>query len=1410
MRIKLNQWLVTAFLCIVTTLTAQDWEPLGPDDYNQPSFEAAEFTSIILDNMGRPCIAFSDYRNSKKATVRRFEGTSWEMVGSPGFSDGQADYTSIAMNSSGIFYVVYSDVANSGKATVKRFNGTTWESVGEGISSGLASDTTIAIDHNGVPYVAYVDEDNFGKATVSRFNGASWEVVGEAGFSGSRSTYLNIDIDTNGIPYVAYRDTATDWKASVQRFNGTSWEAVGSLGLSDAEVNYVSMALDNSNVPYVIYRDWANDSKSTVKRFNGTIWELVGSAGFSNNIANYTQIDIDDSGVPYVIYSDVESSNGLSGKATIQRFNGLTWETVGGSFFSSISEIVSYTGIVLDNSGMPYVTYVNGDGASAKKANVYHLDNTSWVRVGTAGLSEGFTGSSAMTIDTNNVPYVVYRDGENDNKATVRRYTGGSWEIVGNAGFSVNEPGSSFITIDNLGLPWIAYISLGNPSLEVEHFNGVEWEAVGGLFDNGVNYPSMTMDNSGTPYIAYGEPGLSGKIIVRRFNGTAWEYIGDTGFSPDSADHISIALDNSNVPYVAYGDAANSGKIVVQRYNGTDWEYVGDAGFSSGTAYGISIKLDKFDTPYVVYSNQEGSLDGEATVQRFNGVNWEKLGSLGVSSFLAYPVLNFDNPGVPYVFYRDSGNGNLVYRFNETNWEVVGDNQVTASRGARPMDMVVDDDKNITVVYIDGISGGPVFAKMLAVDNGATTNTAFITTWKTDNPGVSEDNQITIPTHLGEVYDYAVDWGDGTSDTNVTGDITHTYTTPGTYEVAISGNFPRIYFNFSGDKEKIISVDQWGEISWKSMEWAFAGCANLDVLAMDVPNFTQLNSLATMFVDCTGLVGNDTFNDWDLSTVTTIDSMFRGATNFNSNIGDWNTTNITSMISVFYEANSFNQDIEKWDTSKVESMRSMFLAARMFNSDIGNWNVSNVMDMTQVFTAAENFNQDIGNWDVSNAITMDAMFAGATLFNQNIENWNVSKVINMNSMFAESTFNHDISSWDVSEVRNIGGMFTRNNVFNQDIGNWDVSNVEYMSSVFSDAISFDQNLGNWNVSKVKDMTGMFWGCRLSLENYDSLLIGWSSLASLQSGVYFAGDTNLYCESEIARQFIIDTYGWTINDGGKMPLCNEDDDADGVLDHLDSCLYTLPSVPVNAQGCEIIDSSEILVYTETPTCVGESNGAISISTSLIGYLFDIEITGNNFTQEYTAVTLSEPLKIGGLATGIYSIRISIPDALHVQEFGASINEINAITGKRGPVDSKNGTVHYSVSGSESYVVDLNGQLQEFNFGSAAENVISLSGLESSNSIIISGINECQGKVSDTFSMSDEIFLYPILTSGKVYVDGIYDKVQVKVFDITGKLVIDVQLKNGDTNFIDFQGFGTGVYPVTMTTGTSTKSFKIIKK
>ncbi len=127
-------------------------------------------------------------------------------------------------------------------------------------------------------------------------------------------------------------------------------------------------------------------------------------------------------------------------------------------------------------------------------------------------------------------------------------------------------------------------------------------------------------------------------------------------------------------------------------------------------------------------------------------------------------------------------------------------------------------------------------------------NTSFVTTWKTDNPGTSNNSSIRIPTY-GYGYNYHVDWDNhGILDEfNLTGSVIHDFGSPGTYTIRIRGTFPQIYFYYNTDREKILSVDQWGDISWRSMERAFYGCVNLVVNATDAPDLSNVSNMSYMF-----------------------------------------------------------------------------------------------------------------------------------------------------------------------------------------------------------------------------------------------------------------------------------------------------------------------------------------------------------------------------------------------------------------------------------------------------------------------------------------------------------------------------------------------------------------------------------
>ncbi|WP_197463471.1 BspA family leucine-rich repeat surface protein [Cochleicola gelatinilyticus] len=529
----------------------------------------------------------------------------------------------------------------------------------------------------------------------------------------------------------------------------------------------------------------------------------------------------------------------------------------------------------------------------------------------------------------------------------------------------------------------------------------------------------------------------------------------------------------------------------------------------------------------------------------------------------------------------------------------------------------------------------------------------FETIWNTSLPGPSLDTDITIPTNPAFSYNYSIDWGDGTNDTNVTGDISHSYASPGIYTVKISGTFPAIYFNIAGDRQKIIEITSWGMIEWQSMENAFFGCTNLNFDAIDSPNLSQVTSLKNMFrntnlfngilnnwnvstiTDISGMFMNantfnrpldnwntgnvtdmsDTFNNaqnfnepldnWNTGSVTSMARMFRFAFDFNQNINTWNVGNVTDMEEMFYLGLNFNTPLNSWDVSNVENMSEMFSNSQFmqpldswdvgnvidmssmfaycpFNQPIGNWDVSKVTDMSRMFAGNYAFNQPINPWDVSSVITMQEMFMGSTstltIFNQPLDQWDVGAVENMQGMFRSSSFNQPINNWTVSNVTTMEDMFNRALNFNQSLSSWDVSNVTSSADMFNNASVFDQPLNTWNVASVIDMQGMFrnasafnqslntwdvssvtrmdmmfssasvfnqnlgiWTVEnvsnmtnmldnsgLSEENYNNTLIGWAS-QNLQNNVVLGADTLLYCDGRFARQDIIDTYNWSIND-----------------------------------------------------------------------------------------------------------------------------------------------------------------------------------------------------------------------------------------------------------------------------------------
>ena len=357
---------------------------------------------------------------------------------------------------------------------------------------------------------------------------------------------------------------------------------------------------------------------------------------------------------------------------------------------------------------------------------------------------------------------------------------------------------------------------------------------------------------------------------------------------------------------------------------------------------------------------------------------------------------------------------------------------------------------------------------------------AFVITWRT----TANNESITIPVG-GAAGTYTIDWGDGATSADVTGDQTHTYDTAGTYRVSISGDFARIHLNGDANAAKLQSIDQWGDITWESMEYAFKGASSMVYRAADSPDLSGTTSMRYMFAGAASFNGD--ISSWDVSSVTNMIGVFAGAASFNGDLSSWDVSRANDMRYMFRNAASFNGDLSSWKVSSAVTMTRMFDGAASFNGDLSSWDVSRANDMRYMFRNAASFNQPINSWDVSSVTSMVDMFRGASSFNQPLNSWNVSSVTSTAGMFYQaSSFNQPLNAWDVSSVTSTADMFYGAASFNQPLNAWDVSSVTSTAGMFYGAASFNQPLSSWDVSRAGDMNSMFHGA----DSFDQNLGEW--------------------------------------------------------------------------------------------------------------------------------------------------------------------------------------------------------------------------------------------------------------------------------------------------------------------------------
>src|SRR5262249_50046421 len=150
-------------------------------------------------------------------------GGNWITVGGGAISAGEADNIHLCV-SNGTPYVAYRDNTVSSRATVMKFNGSSWTALGgAGFTEDSPSPNQMAFYvSNGTPYLFY--NGGATASVIETYSGGAWVTVGAAGFATNYSGFPSIVV-ANGTPYVGYtRGNAT---MTVMGYNGSSWQNLG-------------------------------------------------------------------------------------------------------------------------------------------------------------------------------------------------------------------------------------------------------------------------------------------------------------------------------------------------------------------------------------------------------------------------------------------------------------------------------------------------------------------------------------------------------------------------------------------------------------------------------------------------------------------------------------------------------------------------------------------------------------------------------------------------------------------------------------------------------------------------------------------------------------------------------------------------------------------------------------------------------------------------------------------------------------------------------------------------------------------------------------------------------------------------------------------------------------------------------
>ena len=241
-------------------------------------------------------------------------------------------------------------------------------------------------------------------------------------------------------------------------------------------------------------------------------------------------------------------------------------------------------------------------------------------------------------------------------------------------------------------------------------------------------------------------------------------------------------------------------------------------------------------------------------------------------------------------------------------------------------------------------------------------------------------------------------------------------------------------------------------------------------------------------------------------------------------------------------ASAFSPFIIEVDTSKAGSASDAF----EFTGAVGDYDVIAKQNGTQVATfndlsgeqtitlpSSGVYNLEVKSKEVNGFNRIRFNGGGDKLKITDIKQWGKVAWSTFNAAFygCQNMLTTATDAPDLTNVTSIFRMFFGASVSNPFIDNWNVINVINMQGFLRFADLSTPNPQNWNVINATNMSNSFTRTNMSVENLTACYENWSQLSLQQNVAFGAGTTKYNTSGQAGRDILVNTYNWSITDGG---------------------------------------------------------------------------------------------------------------------------------------------------------------------------------------------------------------------------------------------------------------------------------------